>query len=109
MVIQLRFTTTNNEAEYEAMISGINMAREMGVKNLEVRSDSQVVVGHVWGEYEARGDKMKRYLAKVKEPEEFFDKITFTGIPREENSQANALAWISSTIEEEIATTSHPV
>ena len=50
VAIQLKFTTTNNEAEYEAMIVGINMAWEMGVKNLEVRSDSQVVVGHVWGE-----------------------------------------------------------
>lgn len=51
--IQLEFTTTNNEAEYEAIIVGMKMAREMGVKNLEVRSDSQVVIRHVKGEYEA--------------------------------------------------------
>ena len=51
VAIQLRFTTANNEAEYVAIIAGINKAQEMRVKNLEIRSDSQVVVGHVRGEY----------------------------------------------------------
>ena len=44
VAIQLKFTTTNNEAEYEAIITGINMAWEIGVKSLEIRSDSQVVI-----------------------------------------------------------------
>jgi ribonuclease HI len=39
----------------------------MGVRNLEVKSDSQVVVKHVKGEYEAHGENMKKYLGKVKE------------------------------------------
>jgi ribonuclease HI len=49
----LKFTTTNNEAEYEAIIAGMDMAREIGVRNLEVRSNSQVVIGHIKGEVEA--------------------------------------------------------
>lgn len=95
--IQLKFTTTNNEAEYEVIITRMKMAREMGVKNLEVKSDSQVVVKHIKGEYKAQGDKMKKYLAKVKEAMEFFDKIAFTRLPKEENSHVDALASIGST------------
>lgn len=51
--IHLKFTTTNNEAEYEVIITRMNMAREMGVKSLEIISDSHVVVRHIKGEYEA--------------------------------------------------------
>jgi ribonuclease HI len=81
----------------------------MGVKNLEVKSDSQVMVGHVKREYEARGEKMKRYLEKVKEIMESFDKVTFTKIPWEDNSAADALTRIASAIEEEVATSDHSV
>jgi ribonuclease HI len=49
----LNFVTTNNEAEYEAVLAGLSIAREMGAKNVEVRSDSQVVVNHVQGLAEA--------------------------------------------------------
>jgi ribonuclease HI len=65
--IQFQFTNTSNEVEYEAMIVGMNIAREMGVKNLELRSDSQVVVGHVKGEHKAHREKMNGYLENVKE------------------------------------------
>ena len=81
VAIQFQFTTTNNEAEYEAIITGKNLALEMGVRNLEIKSDSQVVVGHVKGEYEARGEKMRRYLDKVKKIMKSFDKVIFTKVP----------------------------
>jgi hypothetical protein len=67
-----------------------------------------VVVGHIMGEYEAREDKMKRYLEKVKEIMGSFDKIAFTKVPREENSQADALAHIGSPTKEEITTARCP-
>ena len=93
----------------EAIIARIDMAWEMGVKSQEVKSDSQVVVGHIKGEYEAQGKKTKQYLAKVKEIMEVFDKIVFTKVPWEENVKANTLACIGSFANEEIATTGHPV
>jgi ribonuclease HI len=65
------FPTTNNEAEYEAVLAGLGIAKDLGAKNLEVRSDSQVIVGHIQGDYEARGDKMIKYLAKVQESRAF--------------------------------------
>jgi hypothetical protein len=51
------FSTTNNEAEYEAVIAGLSLAEHLEAKNLEVRSDSQVVVGHIQGGSEAKGEK----------------------------------------------------
>jgi hypothetical protein len=51
--IKLDFVTTNNEEEYEAVLAGLSIAREVGAKNVEVRSDSQVVVSHVQGLAEA--------------------------------------------------------
>jgi ribonuclease HI len=55
--IKLDFVTTNNEAEYEAVLAGLSMAGEMGAKNVEIRSNSQVVVSHVQGLAEAQGQQ----------------------------------------------------
>ena len=43
--VQLKFPVTNNEAEYEAILLGLRIARELGAKNISLRSDSQLVVG----------------------------------------------------------------
>lgn len=83
--IKIAFPITNNEAGYEAILAGLGLAREVGAKNLEVRSNTQVVVGHFQGEYEARGRKMIKYLAKVQEYQAFFNMMVLTRIPREEN------------------------
>jgi ribonuclease HI len=53
----LDFITINNEAEYEAVKAGLSIAREMGAKNVEIISDSQVVVSHVQGLAETQGEK----------------------------------------------------
>ena len=62
---RLKFKTINNEAEYEAVITGLRMALELGAKSMKVRSDSQVIIGYVRGEFEAKEEKMKMYLSKV--------------------------------------------
>jgi len=51
--IKLDFVTTNNEAEYEAVLARLSIARQMGPSNVEIRNDSQVVVGHIQGQFEA--------------------------------------------------------
>ena len=63
--LRLEFRITNNEAEYKAVIAGLGMALELRAKSVEIRSDSQVIVGHIRGEFEAKGEKMKMYLSKV--------------------------------------------
>jgi ribonuclease HI len=63
----------------------------LGGKILEVRSDSQVVARHIWGEYETIGKKMKQYLSKVQEIETFFESVFITRVP---NTQADFLACL---------------
>ncbi|GJY86762.1 reverse transcriptase domain-containing protein [Tanacetum coccineum] len=58
--------STNNEAEYEALIAGLRIAARMGVRNLEANVDSRLVANHVLGEYVAKEDNMVQYLDKTK-------------------------------------------
>ena len=68
----------------------------MGAKSAVIHYDSQVVVGHINGDYEAKGEWMKEYLSMVKNKmgKEFL--IKFVQIPREENEQADRLAKAAS-------------
>jgi ribonuclease HI len=61
----LEFRVTNNKTEYETVIVGLRIAQEMGAEFVEFRSDSQVIVGHIQGDFEAKGEKMKLYLSRV--------------------------------------------
>ena len=61
------FQASNNEAEYEVIIVGLNIAHSMEADQLEVSSDSQLVVKQIEGSYEAKGEKMSLYLKKVRE------------------------------------------
>ena len=63
--LQFGFQASNNEAKYEVVIAGLNLAHSMEADQLEVSSDSQLVVKHIEDSYEARGEKMILYLKKV--------------------------------------------
>ena len=63
--IRFGFQASNNEAKYEAIIAGLNLAHSMEADQLEVSSDSQLVVKQIEDFYEARGKKMILYLKKV--------------------------------------------
>ena len=65
-VLHFNFRTTNNEAEYEALITGLRLAKDLDVQDLEVYSDSQIVVQQVKGEYETMEQSLQRYLEVVK-------------------------------------------
>ena len=64
----LRFTfkASNNEAEYEALLAGLRLAKELQVDSLMVDSDSKLVISQVLGEFHTRDDRMAAYLEKVK-------------------------------------------
>ena len=70
--LRLEFRTTNNEVEYEAIIVGLKMAFKLGAKSVEIWSDSQVIVGHIRGEFEVKGERMKMYLSKVQDMQSSF-------------------------------------
>ena len=60
--LRFGFKASNNEAKYEALITGCNLANEMKAESLEIYSDSQLVVCQVTDEYQAQGEKMVAYL-----------------------------------------------
>ncbi|KAL6334828.1 hypothetical protein AAG906_022817 [Vitis piasezkii] len=83
-----RVPASNNEAEYEAILSGLDLALALSVSKLRVYSDSQLVVRHVQKEYEAKDARMARYLTKVRDTLQRFTEWTIEKIKRTENGQA---------------------
>ena len=74
---RLGFKASNNEAEYEAVVAGLRLAKALGVKQLKVLSDSQLVVNQVLGDYAARDSKMVAYLELISMLRAEFDSCTF--------------------------------
>nr|CAN76908.1 hypothetical protein VITISV_006597 [Vitis vinifera] len=93
--IRLGFSASNNEAEYEAILSGLDLALALSVSKLRIYSDSQLVVRHVQNEYEAKDARMARYLAKVRNTLQQFTEWTIEKIKRADNRRADALAGIA--------------
>ena len=100
--LRFGFQTSNNEAEYEAVIAGLNLAHFMEADQLEVSSDSQLVVKQIEDSYDARGEKMILYLKKVREFLKKFIRVQVKHVPRAENSRANALAKLATTSQEDL-------
>lgn len=68
------------------------MAWELVAKNMEVRSDSRVILGHIQEEYEAKEERMKKYLSKVRELVTQFKSFTIRKVMREHNIHVDQLA-----------------
>ncbi|XP_074263691.1 uncharacterized protein LOC141586379 [Silene latifolia] len=88
---------TNNETEYEALILGMKLALELGIRNLQAFSDSLLIVNHVNDEYVARDSKMIAYLKVVKELKQKFRDCKLKQVPRDQNVEADALATLGAT------------
>ncbi|XP_022552509.2 uncharacterized protein LOC106358498 [Brassica napus] len=97
--VRCNFKATNNESESEALIAGLTLAHQMGAENIQVFGDSQLVINQVQGEYQAKDDIMIQYLAVAQQLIKKFKSCKLTQIPREQNSQADALANLGSAIE----------
>ncbi|GJZ66233.1 reverse transcriptase domain-containing protein [Tanacetum coccineum] len=89
--LRFQFETTNNEAEYEALIVGLRIAEKMGVKNLEVNVDSKLVANQVNGTYIAKETDMVKYLEKVKALTNTFHAFSIKQVPRSKNKKARAI------------------
>ncbi|XP_074342468.1 uncharacterized protein LOC141680034 [Apium graveolens] len=95
--LKLDFPNTNNEAEYEALIAGLGLAKAVRAKNLKVCGDSRLVVAQVNGEFEAKDDTMAKYLRVVKGILTQFDEWYAEHVPREENTTTDALSQFASS------------
>ncbi|KAJ9565054.1 hypothetical protein OSB04_001020 [Centaurea solstitialis] len=98
--IRCEFKATNNEAEYEALIAGLDIAYNSGARRVHVRSDSLLVVNQINGDFQAKDSKMMTYLKIAKESIARFEEFTIEQIPRDLNVQADALANMGSAFNE---------
>ncbi|KAH7848069.1 hypothetical protein Vadar_033395 [Vaccinium darrowii] len=98
--LRFRFQATNNQAEYEALTTGLQLARAVGARSLAVISDSQLVVGQVKGEYEAKDENMEKYLKYVKQLIKSFQAFNISQVPKEENMEADQLARLATAKED---------
>ncbi|GJT51628.1 reverse transcriptase domain-containing protein [Tanacetum coccineum] len=95
--LRFMFDATNNEAEYEALIAGLRIAEQMGVKNLQANVDSRLVANQVNETYVAKEADMIRYLEKVRTLTSSFKSFSIRQVAKSENKKANALSKIAST------------
>ncbi|XP_050918472.1 uncharacterized protein LOC127135889 [Lathyrus oleraceus] len=93
---RLCFDCTNNVAEYEACILGIETTIDLRIKILEVYGDSALVIYQVKDEWETRDAKLIPHRAHVVKLIEYFDDTTFHHNPRVENQVADALKTLAS-------------
>ena len=99
--VQLQFPMTNNEAEYEAVLTRLRIAKALGVRNLKLNSDSKLMVGQITKEYEVKEDMMKRYLKLTNQLVSNFVDVKITQIPREENLEVDEVARLASSDSDE--------
>ena len=65
-MIRLDFRMTNNKAEYEALVAGLDLAKVVRAASVVIHCDSQVVTNQVNGDYDCKGERMKKYQEQVK-------------------------------------------
>ena len=101
--LRFGFHTSNNEAEYEAVIAGLNLAHSLEVDRLEICNDSQLVVRQIEDTYEAKSGRMILYLQKVRELLKKFVLVQVKHVPRVENTRADALAKLATALQEDLS------
>lgn len=83
---------TNNEAEYRAIVAALEKALNLGAKQIELRSDSELVVNQLNGRYKIKSTALRPFYLEVAKFLGQFEKITVTYVPREQNTEADRLA-----------------
>uniref|UniRef100_A0A803LJ33 RNase H type-1 domain-containing protein n=1 Tax=Chenopodium quinoa TaxID=63459 RepID=A0A803LJ33_CHEQI len=89
---------SNNMAEYQALIMGLQMAVEMGIQDLDVYGDSQLVISQLLGEYEVKKEDLIPYHKHASRLLDKFDIVKLSHVPRSANKMADALAGLAATL-----------
>ncbi|XP_024042915.1 uncharacterized protein LOC112099704 [Citrus clementina] len=97
--VKLEFTAINNQAQYEALIAGLELAKAVKTNKVRVRTDSQLVANHVSERFQQRDGKMEQYLMKVRQMMGKFESVEVIQIPREENYRADILAIMAAVVD----------
>ena len=102
--VRLKFSATNNEAEYEGILTGLRLGKALGATNLLVQNDSKLVIGQIKGDYEAKEERMQKYVRLMKHLTQEFDRVEFTQIPKSQNMMADEVSKLASSEEGGIST-----
>jgi ribonuclease HI len=94
--VRLHFPASKNMAEYEALLCGLRIAIETGIKRLDVRADSQLVIDQVMKNASCHDDKMEAYCNAIRALEDKFYGIELNHVPFRYNEEADELAKIVS-------------
>jgi ribonuclease HI len=89
--IQIVFPTTNNIAEYEGLVTGLQLAKELDIRQLLIRGDSQLLAKQVQKEYDCNNDKITEYMTEVGRMEKFFYSFELRYVLRLDNQDAGHL------------------
>ena len=85
-------TTTNNQAEYRAIIAALEEAIRLGAKEADISLDSQLVVSQINGKYRVKKAALKPLHQQVKQLLSLLEGFTVTHVPRQQNTEADRLA-----------------
>ncbi|SPT17877.1 unnamed protein product [Triticum aestivum] len=96
-VLQVHFAASNNIAEYEALIHGLRLAKELGIRRILCYGDSDLVVQQSSGDWDSKDANMVSYRFLVQQLSGYFEGCEFLHVPRNDNEQADAWARIGST------------
>jgi ribonuclease HI len=96
-VIRLHFSASNNVTEYEALVTGLQIAVELGVQHLDVRGDSQLMIDQVMKSLSCRDPKIEAYCEEVRRLEDKFHGLELNHIARKYNEATDELAKIASS------------
>ena len=80
-MVHLEFKATNNMVEYEALIFGLTQALSLGVRQLLVKGDSQLIIKHVRGDCSCNNPQLAAYLIHVRKLEKDFDALELQHVP----------------------------
>ena len=83
---------TNNEAEYQAAIAGLESALALGGGDVELRMDSELVIRQLLGRYKVRNERLRPHFVRLQELSRAFGSVTLESVPRAENKRADELA-----------------
>ncbi|CAL2230563.1 unnamed protein product [Prunus armeniaca] len=100
--LRFNFRTSNNEAEYEALLAGLRLAKSMSARQISIHSDSQLIMNQITADFAAKDASMSPYLSAAHQLLQKFQAYEIRQIPRSENSHADALSRLASAINDKV-------
>lgn len=97
--LHFQFKTTNNEAEYEALLTGLCLAQDLYAREISAHSNSMLIVNQINDTYQVKSKNMCQYVKEAQRLASLFTRFTISQIPRRQNGRADALAKLASTLD----------